>query len=85
MIDWNQVAEWFFGSSGILGPSILFIRWLWKRHAGQLTRAELQNARADKADRLSARYLAYIYLLRARWPAGTPLPPWPRGLKPRDD
>jgi hypothetical protein len=84
MIDWNQVVTNLL--LGIGSPTVLgyLIVQLVRRHRGKLTRASIDSARAERAERLAARYLAFIWLLLAHWPEGHPRPPWPRGLKPKD-
>lgn len=84
MIDWTALEQWILPPGGAVVLTSLIVSSYRKRRAGALTRAEQLNARADKAEKLAARYLAYIWVLLARWPVGTPKPPWPRGLKPKE-
>lgn len=83
-IDWNQVVTNLLlgiGSPTVLGYAIV---QLVRRHRGKLTRATQDSARAERSEKLAARYLAYIWQLRGNWPKGSNPPPWPRNLRPKD-
>lgn len=84
VIDWNTVAGWILPPGGAITVITLLLRYLVRRHRGTLTRASAQNERADKAERTSQRLYDYIETLRNQWPEGHQIPPWPRGLKPKE-
>jgi hypothetical protein len=79
-----DILSYLFPAGGGATIIALLIGAARKNRAGKMSRAELMNVRADKAEKLAARYLAFIWLLLARWPANHPKPPWPRGLKPKE-
>ncbi len=70
---------------GLPTATAYLARQLVKRHRGNLTRAQADNIRADRAEKTVTRLYVYISELRADAIARGDKPrPWPRGLKPRE-
>lgn len=84
MTDFQSLAAWILAPGGILTVLILFGRDFLRSRRGKLTRAEIQTAEAIRLARREVRLLDYIDVLRNQWPEGRDIPPWPRGLKPRE-
>jgi hypothetical protein len=81
----QEILSYLIPTGGGTTLALYAFRAFLRHRQGKLTRAELMNSRAEKAEKLAARYLAFIWILLAVLTAhGIPHPKWPRGLKPKD-